>query len=163
MSMPGEVGKLLRDCSQTLGTAESCTGGMIGQMITSVSGASDYYRGGIVSYSNEVKQKLLGVDPKLLCEHGAVSQQVAEAMSCGVKKILGVDWGIGITGIAGPTGGTDEKPLGLVYTSLCGPDEKVTVKKHLFGGHNPREIIRQRASLAALNALRLKLLGVKEL
>jgi nicotinamide-nucleotide amidase len=161
-SMPGAIGKLLRDCSQTLGTAESCTGGMIGQMITSVGGASDYYLGGIVSYSNDVKQKLLGVDPNLLQEHGAVSQQVAAAMAVGVCKTLGVDWGIGITGIAGPTGGTDEKPLGLVYTSLCGPDGNVTVKKHSFGDHHPREIIRQRASLGALDALRLKLRKTKE-
>ena len=163
VSMAGAIGKLLCDSAQTMGTAESCTGGMIGGMITSVSGASDYYRGGIVAYSNDVKQKLLGVSPSLLEEHGAVSESVAAEMARGVRKTLDADWGIGITGIAGPTGGSDEKPVGLIYTSLCDPNGNVTVKRHTFGDHNPREIIRQRASLAALDALRLKLLKARKL
>ena len=160
VSMAGVIGKFLHKFSQTLGTAESCTGGMIGEMITSVSGASEFYRGGIVAYSNDVKQKNLNIAPSLLTEHGAVSEEVAAAMASGVRKILGADWGIGITGIAGPTGGSDEKPLGLVYTSLCGPDGNVSVNRHTLGDHHPREIIRQRAALAALNALRLELLKV---
>lgn len=161
-SMPGAIGKLLPKFSQTLATAESCTGGMIGRIITSVGGSSDFYRGGIVAYSDDVKRKLLGVDPKLIQEHGAVSRQVAGAMASGVQKTLAADWGIGITGIAGPTGNSDEKPVGLVYTSLCDPKGNVSVKKHMFGSHNSREIIRQRASLAALNALRLELIKMRD-
>lgn len=162
VTMGSVIGELLRNSHQTLSTAESCTGGMIGEMITSVSGASEYYRGGIVAYSNDVKQNFLDVDLSLLTEHGAVSEEVAAAMASGVRKALDADWGIGITGIAGPTGGTDEKPVGLIYTSLCDPHGNVTVKKHTFGGtfgkKYPREIIRQRASLGALNALRLEML-----
>jgi len=166
VTMGGVIGELLCDSKQTLSTAESCTGGMIGEMITSISGTSEYYRGGIVAYSNDVKQKLLGVDSKLLEAHGAVSEQVAAALAVGVCKALGTNWGIGITGIAGPTGGSDEKPVGLIYTSLCGPNGNVTVKRHTFGnkfsGKNSREIIRQRASLAALDALRLELLETNQ-
>ncbi|MCK5113304.1 MAG: competence/damage-inducible protein A [Phycisphaerae bacterium] len=162
VTMAGAIGELLRRAGQTLATAESCTGGMIGAMLTSIGGASEYYRGGVVAYANEIKQHILGVDAAVLETHGAVSEQVSGAMAIGVCEKFGTDWGIGITGVAGPTGGSPEKPLGLVYTSLCKPGGEVTVKKHTLGDHNPREIIRQRASLAALNALRLELLAARE-
>lgn len=153
-SMEGAVGALLRQAGRTLATAESCTGGLVGQMLTNVSGASKYYLGGIVSYDNRVKENQLGVPAAVLAEHGAVSEPVALAMARGVRERLGADYGIGITGIAGPTGGTEEKPVGLIYTALATP-EGTTAQRHLLAGDRPR--VRLRAALVALNALRLEL------
>ncbi len=154
-SMQAAVGSLLRGASQTLTTAESCTGGLIAEMLTRVSGSSEYYLGGVVGYDNAVKQSQLGVSAELLTEHGAVSEQVAAAMAEGTRTQLGGDWGIGVTGIAGPTGGTNEKPVGLVYTSLSGAKD-TTVEKHLLSGD--RQTIRLRAALSALNTLRLRMM-----
>ena len=153
-TMASIVGRLLRDAGQTLATAESCTGGLLGEMITETSGSSDYYLGGVVSYANEVKRLLLGVPAELLAEHGAVSEPVAEAMATGVRRRLGSDWSLALTGIAGPTGGSDEKPVGLVYIALAGP-AGAAVHRHVFPGDRP--IIRHRAATAALNHLRLAL------
>lgn len=153
-TMASAVGRLLRRSRQTLATAESCTGGLIGQMVTDVPGASDYYVGGVVCYANELKRDLLGVSEETLATHGAVSEPVAAAMADGCRERLGGDWGIATTGIAGPTGGSDEKPVGLVYISLAGA-RGTKVRRHVFPG--TREIIRRRAALAALNALRLAL------
>ncbi|MCD4825539.1 MAG: competence/damage-inducible protein A [Phycisphaerae bacterium] len=153
-SVSQALGVALDRVGQSLATAESCTGGMVGEMLTAVSGSSEYYLGGVIAYANQAKRDSLGVPEELLAKHGAVSEQVAAAMAAGVKERFGADWGIGVTGIAGPAGGTDEKPVGLVYTSLAGPDG-VEVAKHSLAGD--RYHIRRRAALAALNTLRLKL------
>ncbi|MBN1556085.1 MAG: competence/damage-inducible protein A [Phycisphaerae bacterium] len=154
-TMESAVGALLRKTGKTLATAESCTGGLVGQMMTAVPGASEYYLGGVVSYADRVKEEQLGVPGDVLRQHGAVSEPVAKAMAIGVRERLGADYGIAITGIAGPAGGTDEKPVGLVYTALAGPNG-TAVEKHLLSGDRP--MIRLRAALAALNPLRLQLL-----
>lgn len=149
------VGKLLSERKQTFATAESCTGGMVGQLITAISGSSEYYVGGVVSYSNALKQSLLGVSLQTLESFGAVSEPVAKEMALGCRERLNADWAVSLTGIAGPTGGTEEKPVGLVYIGLAGPDG-VQVHRHLLSGNRDR--VRQRAALAALNHLRLALL-----
>jgi len=150
-TMASVVGELLRRRGQTLTTAESCTGGLLGEMITSVPGSSDYYVGGFVAYSNDIKRDALGVAEELLSEHGSVSEPVAGAMAANCRNRLGSDWAAAITGIAGPGGGSGEKPVGLVYIGLAGPSG-VEVHRHLFAGS--REIIRRRAALTALNYLR---------
>ncbi len=152
----GEViGKSLKDRRETLATAESCTGGMIGEMITAVPGSSEYYLGGAITYANEVKLQMLGVEKTDLEAHGAVSEQVAAAMARGCRERFGSDWAIGVTGIAGPTGQSPDKPLGLVYIALAG-EGTTDVHRHVFGGS--REIVRRRAALSALNHLRLAML-----
>lgn len=113
------VGNLLRQHRLTLATAESCTGGLLGHRLTDVPGSSDYYLGGVIAYANSVKVALLGVDPAVLEREGAVSEAVARQMAAGVRRLLGADIGIGITGIAGPAGGTAEKPVGLTYIALA--------------------------------------------
>lgn len=149
------VGKLLISAGQTLATAESCTGGLIGEMLTDVSGASEYYLGGIVAYANEVKQAILDVPAELLEQFGAVSEQVAAAMAEGCRARLGADWAVSTTGIAGPTGGSDEKPVGLVHVALAGPEGTTTLRQHISG---TRGIIRTRAACAALNMLRMAMI-----
>lgn len=155
VTMAPAVGKLLAERGQTLATAESCTGGMIGQMITDTPGASAYYLGGIVAYANEVKIDRLGVDAELLRAEGAVSERVAEAMALGCAGCFGSDWALSVTGIAGPEGGTEAKPVGLVYIGLAG-EGRCAVHRHVFPP--PRRQVRQRAATAALNHLRLALL-----
>ena len=155
-TMASVVGRLLRERGHTLSTAESCTGGMIGAMITSEPGASEYYLGGVVAYANAVKQGQLGVPPEILAEHGAVSEPVAEAMARGCREQFASDWALSVTGIAGPAGGTDEKPVGLVYTALAGP-HGCDVHRHVFPAQ--REHIRRRTSMTALNYLRLAMKG----
>ena len=113
--------ELCRDQGLTLGTAESCTGGLVAGRLTSVPGSSDVVRGGIVAYDNGIKEALLGVPPELLAEHGAVSAEVAAAMATGARERLGVDVAVSVTGIAGPGGGTPEKPVGLVFFHASGP------------------------------------------
>jgi len=117
----------------TVATAESCTGGLLAHTLTNISGSSEYFEYGIVSYSNESKIKLLHVSKKILQSYGAVSEQTAEAMAKGIQKEAGVDIGISTTGIAGPTGGTKEKPVGLVYIAIA-IKEGVVVKKYHFSG-----------------------------
>lgn len=154
-TMASVVGDLLRRAGQTLATAESCTGGLVGEMITAVSGASEYYLGGVVAYCNEVKRDVLRVSGRILEEHGAVSEQTAAAMAEGCRRGFGSDRALSLTGIAGPAGGSEEKPVGLVYIGLCGP-EGTEVRRHVFPGS--RGDIRRRAALAALNHLRLALM-----
>jgi nicotinamide-nucleotide amidase len=145
------VGKLLRRNKKTISTAESCTGGYISHLITSVSGSSEYYLGSVVSYSNKVKTDQLGVDENLFSSVGAVSMEVVEQMAGGVRKKLNTDFSIAVSGIAGPDGGTDEKPVGTVWIAI-GTPEGVISKKYIFEKNRERNI--RRSALAALNMLR---------
>jgi len=147
--------QLANSKNSTVSTAESCTGGLIGHRLTEVSGSSDVYKGGFVVYSNESKIDLLGVDKSILKKYGAVSEETAQSMAKNVIKIFGSDYGISVTGIAGPAGGTDQKPVGLVYIGLAKKDG-VKVKEFHFGTHRKRNKLR--TSQTALNWLRLSLL-----
>lgn len=142
----------------TLATAESCTGGLMAQMITALAGVSPYFPGGVVSYSNAAKEVVLGVPSSLLEQHGAVSPEVAEAMAAGVRHRLGADLGLSATGIAGPSGGTPEKPVGLVYLGLATADGSWSRRLDI-GAEQPRDIIQRRAAKHALNWARLTLMG----
>ncbi|MGB2907125.1 MAG: competence/damage-inducible protein A [Candidatus Aminicenantaceae bacterium] len=148
------IGNLLSKEGATLAVAESCTGGLLGHRITNVSGSSAYFLEGVQSYSNEAKIRLLGVPPSFLKNHGAVSPEVAAAMADNIRAGSGATYGLSITGIAGPTGGSKIKPVGLVYISLAGPDETQT-EKNLFLGD--RITVKQRASQSALDMLRRRL------
>jgi nicotinamide-nucleotide amidase len=139
----------------TLATAESCTGGLIAERITEVPGSSVYFREGVVAYSNEAKVRLLGVPSDLIAEYGAVSAPVAEAMADGVRLRADADFGISVTGIAGPDGGSEDKPVGLVYIALS-DDAHTEHRKLLLPGD--RQLIRWRASQAALDLLRRRLI-----
>jgi len=153
------VGDLLRSRGQTLATAESCTGGLVGKLLTDPAGASDYYLGGAVAYANDVKQRALGVPDETLRSFGAVSEQVAAAMAAGCRERFVSDWAISITGIAGPAGGSDDKPVGTVCIAIADSDGPHTWR-HVFGGS--REMVRSRAAMAALNHLRLAMLEAQE-
>lgn len=134
-----------------MAVAESCTGGLIGFRVTSVSGSSAYFMGGVIAYSNEVKKTKLGVARELLEKMGAVSAPVARQMALNVRKRFGVDIGIAVTGIAGPDGGTAEKPVGLVFVGLA-EGERCHVRRFCFSGD--REAVRMSSSEAALEMLR---------
>ena len=152
------MGELLRKATATLALAESCTGGLVSERLTRVPGSSDYFLGGAVTYTNELKTRLVGVPPELIAEHGAVSEPVARAMAEGVRRALGSDWGIGITGVAGPGGGSEAKPVGTVHIALAGSDGTTGHRKVRFPGD--RERIRWFASQIALEMLRRRLLGI---
>lgn len=151
MTLAGEVGELLRSKGLTLSVSESCTGGKVGDLITDVPGSSDYFLGGVVSYSNQAKMDLLRVDPATLERKGAVSEEVALQMASGVRAALKSDVGIGITGIAGPTGGTTTKPVGLVYIAVSSAVRAVC-RRTLFNGS--REEVKSRAAKEALSILK---------
>ncbi len=153
----GLVSQLARTRA-TLATAESCTGGLIAHLITAIAGVSAYYQGGVVSYANLAKSELLGVPPHLIESHGAVSAEVAAAMAEGVRNRLSADIGISTTGVAGPGGGTPEKPVGLVYVGLATAHGTKTRRLDI-GSEQPREVIQSRSSKAALNWARLSLLA----
>lgn len=155
--LPEVVGRLLLERGTTLALAESCTGGLLAERITNVPGSSAWFERGYVTYSNPSKVELLGVEPGLLAAHGAVSAAVAEAMAAGVRERSGATFGLSITGIAGPDGGSDDKPVGLVYLSLVGPQGTRTRTARFFGD---RQRIRYQASQAALEMLRRVLLGL---
>jgi nicotinamide-nucleotide amidase len=157
-TLPAVVGELLTKRSETLSTAESCTGGLIGKYLTDTPGSSRYFLGGVVSYSNAAKQHLLGVEPGLLANHGAVSEPVARAMALGAHRAFGSDYALAVTGVAGPTGGSTEKPVGLVYIAVAAPAD-VTVREFRFGTDPPRNVIRVRAARSALDLLRRELLA----
>jgi len=142
---------LCRARSLSLATAESCTGGLVSARLTSVPGASDVFRGGIVAYSDELKRAQLGVPDEVLREHGAVSPEAAAAMAAGARKRLGADVAVSVTGVAGPGGGTPEKPVGLVYLHGETPDASHGIE---FDFPGDRESIRQRSSVAALHLVR---------
>ncbi|MFT6211589.1 MAG: nicotinamide-nucleotide amidase [Bacteroidia bacterium] len=150
------VGNLLRESSKTIATAESCTGGLIAHKLTSVSGSSDYFLGSIVSYANEVKMESLGVSEQNLIDFGAVSEEVVVQMAEGVKSRMKTDYAISVSGVAGPNGGTDEKPVGTVWTAIAGPLGVIT-KKHQFGHDRVRNI--EISANAALNLLRKSLIA----
>ncbi len=151
------LGALLKARGEKLATAESCTGGMIGQMLTATAGSSDWYAGGWVTYSNDMKSHQLGVRPELIEQHGAVSKPVARTMAEGALEKSGADYALSVTGIAGPTGGTDEKPVGTVWLGLASRHTETQTHHRCLPGD--RAAIRQRASLSALNLLRLQLIG----
>ncbi|AFZ37093.1 competence/damage-inducible protein CinA [Stanieria cyanosphaera PCC 7437] len=153
------VGNLLRKRGETLSVAESCTGGGLGSMLTDLPNSSDYFLGGVIAYSNEVKVALLDVKLADLEQFGAVSGQVAQQMALGVKQRLGSSWGIGITGIAGPGGGTNTKPVGLVYVGIATPEGEVMSYTYRFGAERSRNLIRYLSSCNALDQLRRKLLS----
>ena len=152
------VGKLLTDRNQTVSVAESCTGGGLGSMLTEIPGSSSYFLGGIIAYANRVKQNILNVDARDLLEQGAVSGIVAKQMALGIKKLLQTDWGISITGIAGPDGGTQSKPVGLVYIGLATPDNKAISREYRFGDRRGRELVRHLSACSALDLLRRSLI-----
>ena len=133
MQIEERVGGLLRERGLTLATAESCTGGLVGHRLTNVAGSSDYYLGGVVAYSNALKEALLGVRHETLLAHGAVSDETAREMARGARQRLGADVAVSITGIAGPTGGTEDKPVGLVYVGLSAADE-AWCRRFVFDG-----------------------------
>ncbi len=152
------VGALLQSRGRTLACAESCTGGLLSHRLTNVPGSSSYFLEGVVSYGNRSKNRLLGVPLSVIREHGAVSGPVAKAMALGVMRKSGSDYGLSITGIAGPGGGTAGKPVGLVFTGLAWRNG-LTVEKNLFFGR--REIIKFQSSQKALDMLRRRLMEEK--
>ncbi len=150
------TGRLLLERDQKLSVAESCTGGYISHLLTLIAGSSAFYKGGITAYSNELKENLLNVSPDALKEHGAVSEPVVRQMAEGVRNALGTGYSVATSGIAGPGGGTEEKPVGTVWIAVSGPQKTVT-EKYIFGDNRERNIIR--ASQTALQMLRRMLIN----
>lgn len=151
------VGKLLNEKGWTIAVAESCTGGVVQDRLTNVSGSSEYFMGGMVTYSNQSKVQLLGVRPESLATHGAVSDMVAREMARGIRETMGTDIGISTTGIAGPTGATPEKPVGLIYIGLATPD---TIVARRFVFVQDRRLNKELGAQAALELVRRYLLGI---
>ena len=156
-SLPQVVGDMLRERRLTIAAAESCTGGLLMQRLTDVPGSSAYVKGGIVAYSNQMKMDLLGVDESLLRVHGAVSEPVAAAMVDGVRSATGANVGVAITGIAGPDGGSAEKPVGTVVIAVLVEGRPLSIATHLFPGG--REMVRLQSTQTALDRVRRILLG----
>ncbi len=150
--------ELLRKRQETFAVAESCTGGGIGSAVTSLAGASDVFLGGVIAYSNAVKEKVLGVQPELIKKYGAVSEQVVEAMAIGARNKLNADWVIAISGLAGPDGGTELKPVGTVHIAIAGPQGCKSILKK-YGSHRQRTEIQKLSVLCGLDQLRLLLLS----
>lgn len=148
------VGKLLREKKKTISTAESCTGGYISHLLTKVPGSSEYYIGSVISYAYEIKESELKVPHEIILKHGAVSQPVAELMAKAIREKYKTDYSISASGIAGPGGGTEEKPVGTVWVAIATPD-KVVSEKFLFGSNRERNI--QKTANAALNMLKKEL------
>ncbi len=150
------VGKLLKTKKLKVAVAESCTGGMLGEMITRIPGSSEYFQGGVISYNAKIKEDLLKVPPEVIKKYGEVSKEVAQLMAEGVRRCCHIDIGISITGIAGPGGATEKKKVGLVYMALADSKKTITQKHQLFGN---RQLIRVRSTRRALNMLRMYLMG----
>lgn len=157
-TMAGVVGKLLRERHQTLAVAESCTGGLVASKITDAPGASDYFLTGVVAYANETKMRLLHVPAEIIEQHGAVSEECARAMAEGVRADSKADYGIATTGIAGPGGGTEEKPVGLVFIAIADANGTFVLRQYWPGN---REQFKQRVSQMALGLLRKRILGME--
>lgn len=145
-----KLGRLCKERKLTLSVAESCTGGMIGAAITAIPGSSAYFYGGIISYSNEVKRAMLGVPQNILDKKGAVSAETVKAMVIGVQRLCRTDCGIAVSGVAGPDGGTKQKPVGLVYVGI-GSEKKAKAFKYYFKGN--RQEIRKQTTQAALKRM----------
>ncbi|MFN8372520.1 MAG: CinA family protein [Anaerolineae bacterium] len=128
-----QVGEMLRAHGWTISTAESCTGGLVLHRLTNIAGSSDYVLGGVVAYANAIKESILNVHRSTLIEYGAVSEQTARAMATGVRAMFGSDIAVSVTGIAGPGGGTPEKPVGLTYIGIAGPNGLVQVRREVWG------------------------------
>jgi nicotinamide-nucleotide amidase len=154
-TMEEVVGNTLLEANATMASAESCTGGYLAHLITRIPGSSRYYKGSIVAYDNQVKVEQLDVFESHLQHHGAVSEEVVRQMAEGVRKTLGTDYGVATSGIAGPDGGTDEKPVGTVWMAVSGPNGTITQKRN-FGNHRERNI--RKATLTVLNMLRKEIL-----
>jgi nicotinamide-nucleotide amidase len=158
-TMEEVVGRLLIDAGKTLALAESCTGGLIGMRLTEVPGSSKYFLEGAVTYSNDAKVRTLGVPRELLEAHGAVSAETAEAMALGIRERAGSDYGLSVTGIAGPDGGSDEKPVGTVFIGYADDSGAGSIRLTLPGD---RYLIRWRSSQAALDYLRRRMLKARQ-
>jgi len=150
------VGKLLFDNNLTVSTAESCTGGRIASMITTVPGSSAWFRGSVVAYDNSIKTGVLGVDPAVISRHGAVSEETVRAMAAGMRKLTATDYSVAVTGIAGPTGGTPDKPVGTVWIAVASPGG-IVAEKHRFA--DDREVNISRSASTALNLLRKQIIS----
>ena len=161
-TLESSVGQLLKDRGATLALAESCTGGLLAKRLTDAPGSSAYFTEGLVTYSNEAKERLLGVTHDTLMEYGAVSEAVAKEMAEGARKISGSDYGLSVTGVAGPGGGTEEKPVGLVWLGLADADGTIAVDLDLSAWAASREAIRERSANRALDLLRLRLGGKED-
>jgi len=158
-TLPSVLIKELTKRNQTIVFAESCTGGLLSASLTSIAGSSQVFQGSIVSYSNELKNLLLNISEEKLLKHGAVSEEVCEDMAINVKEKLGADWAIAISGIAGPNGGSQDKPVGLVYISISGQNYHITNIKNLFNSTRNRIEIQTLSVNVCLNSLRLILLS----
>jgi nicotinamide-nucleotide amidase len=140
----------LRSAGATLAVAESCTGGLLGARLTARAGSSDYFLGGVISYADDVKAGVLGVPRELLRRHGAVSDEVAEAMALGARRLTGATYALAVTGVAGPNGGTPQKPVGLVHVACSGPRRTRSTRNHFPGD---RDTVRQFSATRALHLL----------
>jgi len=158
-TLPSVLIKELTKRNETIVFAESCTGGLLSSSLTSISGSSQVFQGSIVSYSNELKNSLLNIPEEKLTKYGAVSEEVCESMAINVKEKLGADWAIAISGIAGPNGGSQDKPVGLVYISISGPNNYITTIKKQFNSTRNRLEIQTLSVNVCLNSLRLILLS----
>ena len=158
-TLESALGKLLTDGGVTLALAESCTGGLLAKRLTDGAGASAYFIEGLVTYSNESKERLLGVPNDLLVQHGAVSEPVAGAMAEGVRKVAGTDYGLSVTGVAGPEGGSEQKPVGLVFVGVSDEEGTEVERLDLSAWRRSREAIRERSANRAFDLLRHRILG----
>jgi nicotinamide-nucleotide amidase len=156
-TLESAVGHLLAAQSSTLALAESCTGGLLAKRLTDMPGSSAYFKEGLVTYSNESKERLLGVPQEMLAEHGAVSKPVARKMAEGARRLARTDYGLSVTGIAGPDGGTEEKPVGLVFVGLSDAEETFAERLDLSAWARSRDAIRERSANRAFDLLRLRL------
>jgi len=149
-SLSRRIGQLLRQLHLTLAVAESCTGGLLAAHVTDIPGSSDYFQGGVISYSNQIKERLLRVPARVLEQYGAVSAETANGMASGVRQLLQVDLALAVTGIAGPSGATPDKPLGLTYVALSSAKGE-QCRRHLWDGDRSQN--REWSARAALELL----------
>src|SRR5215203_4072476 len=156
-TLEGAVGRLLQERGATLALAESCTGGLLAKRLTDMPGSSAFFGEGLVTYSNKSKERLLGVSHGLIIDHGAVSEPVACEMAEGARRVSGADYGLSVTGIAGPDGGTEEKPVGLVFVGISDSEATFAEKLDLTAWARSRDSIRERSANRALDLLRLRL------
>ena len=156
-TLESAVGRLLKAQEANLALAESCTGGLLAKRLTDMSGSSAYFKEGLVTYSNESKERLLGVPQEMIAEHGAVSEPVAREMAEGARRLAGTDYGLSVTGVAGPGGGTEEKPVGLVFVGLSDEEGTFAERLDLSAWARSRIAIRERSANRAFDLLRLRL------